>query len=644
MYPRRPFRIATAAMLLTLAAGAAGAQTALPETVVTATRIPTPPNRIASTIAVITADDIARKQYRTIDEALRSEPSLAIARSGGPGKLTSIFSRGTNSNHTLVLLDGIELNDPSNTSGAVDLGGIALDDVARIEVLYGSQGTLYGSDAIGAVINIITKEGKGRPVASLELEGGSFGTFNQAASVRGGTERLSYAFNVQHLRTTGLSATTPEFAPPGRGNDDDAFDNVTLGTRLGYRAREDLSFSLVARHSRVRNDLDLNVFPVQSDDDSRSRSDQTAVRGEAKLAAFDKRTEHRLGVSYTRTDRRDRDDRDAVNPFDFLRDRNLGTRTKIDLQNDLRFVPGHVFTIGLETEEETIDSSLASDSLFGPFSARADASSRTNAFFAQDQFTIGGALFGTIGVRVDDHERFGAEPTWRIALGYRIEDWGTTVRGSYSTGFKAPSLFQLFGASISGFGTFVGNPNLEPEKSSGYEIGAEQRILDGRVRLGLTWFDSAVENLIVAEATTNRNVGRADLDGIEATVAATLTDRIDARFAYSFVRARDRDSGDDLRRRPRHRGSADLSWRASDAVTVSGELVYVGNRRDIDAATFADIRLPSYALLNVTGAWRVHEAVTLFGRVVNLLDVQYEEPDGFLQPGIGAFVGVRATY
>ncbi|MBM3486953.1 MAG: TonB-dependent receptor [Alphaproteobacteria bacterium] len=644
MIPRRPFRIATAAIALTLAAGAAGAQTALPDTVVTATRIATPPNRIASTIAVITADDIARKQYRTIDEALRSEPSLAVARSGGPGKLTSIFSRGANSNHTLVLLDGIELNDPSTANGAADLGGIALDDVERIEVLYGSQGTLYGSDAIGAVINIITKEGKGKPVAALTLEGGSFGTFNQAASVRGSAERLSYAFNVQHLRTTGLSATTPEFAPPGRSNDDDAFDNITLGTKLGYRASDDLSFNLVARHSRTRNDLDLNVFPVQSDDDSRSRSDQTAVRAEARLAAFDKRTEHRLGVSYTRTDRRDRDDRDPVNAFDFLRDRNLGTRTKIDLQNDLRVVPGHVFTLGLETESETIDSNLVSDSLFGPFSSSADASNRTNAIFLQDQFTIGGGLFGTVGVRVDDHERFGTEPTWRVAVGYRVDDWGTTLRGSYSTGFKAPSLFQLFGASISGFGTFLGNPNLEPERSAGYEIGVTQRLLDGRLRFGLTWFDQEVENLIVAEATTNRNVGRADLDGIEASVAASLTDRIDARLGYSFVRARDRDSGNDLLRRPRHRGSADLAWRASDTLTISSELIYVGNRRDIDAATFATIRLPSYALLGVTGAWRVHEQVTLFGRVANLLDVQYEDPDGFAQPGIGAFVGVRATY
>lgn len=620
------------------------AQTETPEVVVTATRVATPVSRVAGTIAVITAADIARKQYRTIDEALRSEPSLQISRSGGPGKLSSIFSRGTNANHTLVLLDGIELNDPSTTDGRVDLGSFALDDVERIEVLYGSQGTLYGSDAIGAVINVVTKTGKGPPTGSVQLEGGSFGTFNQAASLRGGADTVNYALNVQHLRTTGISATPSRFAPPGESNDHDTFDNVTVGTKLGWQATETLSFGLVGRYSRTANDLDLNVFPIQSDNDSRTTGEQYAVRGEGKLVAFGGRTEHRLGIAYTRYDRHDRDDRDPINAFDFLRDDNVGTKLKFDLQNDVRVLPGHVFTLGLETEKETIDSALTSDSLFGPFSSSADAGARNNAVYLQDQFEVGYGLFGALGVRVDDHENFGTEPTWRAALGWRSAETGTTVRGSYATGFKAPSLYQLYGSSISGFGVFTGNPNLQPEESRTWEAGVEQRLFGGRLTLGATYFDTEVENLIQGGATTNVNVGNASLTGVEASLSAEIAPEVRFGIRYTYLVPRDEDADTDLLRRARHRGYADLSIRATENLTLTPEVVYVGERLDIDAATFATIRVPGYTLVNFAASYRITDNLTGFGRLTNLLDKDYEDPDGFSQPGAGIFVGMRATY
>ena len=166
------------------------------ELVITATRIPTPATEIASDIAVITSDEIERRQIRTVDEALQTQPGLSVVRSGGPGKTAAVFSHGTNANQTLVLIDGIQVNDPSTTDGRTDFGGIDIADVDRIEVLYGSQGTLYGSDAIGAVINVITRSGKGPLSGRAMFEGGSFGTFRQAAGVSGADRRVR--LRVQH--------------------------------------------------------------------------------------------------------------------------------------------------------------------------------------------------------------------------------------------------------------------------------------------------------------------------------------------------------------------------------------------------------------------------------------------------------------
>ncbi len=616
----------------------------LPEVVVTATRIPTPVNEVASSMSVITAEDIERNQFRTVVEALQALPSLSVVRSGGPGKTTAIFSRGTNANQTLVLIDGIEINDPSTPDGRADVSSILLDNVERIEVLYGSQGTLYGSDAIGAVINVITKTGEGKPTVTAYAEGGSFTTLNQSASLRGGTALYNYSFNVQHLFSDGLSATTDEFAPPGAPNDDDEHENITLSARLGLNPTDNLELSFAGRYVETENELDLNVFPIQSDNDSDGESEQIFVRGDVKLSLFDGKTEHRLGAAYTRYDRLDRDDPDPINPLDFLRDHNIGTKLKFDLQNDFYLVDHHIFTLGLETEEESIDSSLVSQSAFGPFNSTADAEVRNKAVYFQDQVSYFDRLFGTVGVRVDDHETFGTEVTYRIAPAYLHLETATKIKGSYATGFRAPSLFQLFGSSISGFGVFVGNPNLKPEESDSWEVGFEQSLWDERLAFGATYFETEVTNLIEGGATTNANIGEADLSGVEAFVTVNVTENLIASANYAYTRPKNADTDADLLRRPRHKAKFNIGFRPVEKLTLSMEGVYVGKRFDVDAATFARIKTPEYFVLNLFAAYEINEMFQVFGRIENALDRDFEEPDGFTQPGVGGFVGLRARF
>jgi len=641
----RPFAFA---LLGALAAAPALAQRTLdPGVVVTPTTIPTPEEQVGSTVSVITRAEIERRQYRTVGEALQSLPSLSVVRSGGVGNQTSVFARGSNSNHTKVLIDGIEANDPSSPAGAMDFSVLAIGDVERIEVLYGSQGGLYGSDAIGSVVNVITKAGSGKPTATGLLEGGSFGTFNQQAGVSGGAGKLGYRFDAQHLRQTGLSIADSRQTPAGASEDHDTHDQLSFSSKLDLQATPDLGFTTSLRHVRAHNDLDVSQsFPPTSDNDSRERTEATFLRGEGRLAMFGGLAESRLGVSHTRYHRLTLEDPDTFVPNDMLRDAQSGQRTKLDLKTDFYALPWQTVTLGLETEEEAIEGSLISTSAFGPFATNANASVNNDAVYLQDQVAIAGRYFGTIGARLDNHEQFGKAFTWRVAPAYLHRETGTKLRASYSTGFKAPTLFQLYGNSISAFGVFAANPNLQPETSKTVEGGVEQQLFGNRASVGVTVFETLVRNLIQANAafTTNENVGKAIMRGVELSGRADITDRIEAQANYTYMRPQNAVTGAELNRRPRQKATGEVTWRAWDDVKLGATAIYVGKRGDIDAVTSAQINDPSYTLVNLTASYDFAENFTLFGRLENVFDRKYQDPDGFQQPGFGIYAGGRVRF
>ena len=219
----------------------------LQSVVVTATRIPTPELEIASSVTVVTAEEIAARQIRTLPDLLKEVPGLNVVQSGGPGGQTSVFMRGTNSNHTKVLIDGIDVSDPSSPNASFDFGQLLTQDIQKVEVLRGPQSGLYGSDAIGGVINVITKSGSGPPQVSGSLEGGSFDTFNQVAHVSGSLDQFHYAATIDHLHSGATAVTPLDYLPPGQQRIDDAYDNLTTSTKLGFDVTEHFDLGLVAR-------------------------------------------------------------------------------------------------------------------------------------------------------------------------------------------------------------------------------------------------------------------------------------------------------------------------------------------------------------------------------------------------------------
>ena len=263
------------------------------EIVVSATKIETPINEIGSSVTVITDVEMERDQRRTLPDALQSVPGLNIVQTGGPGGQTSVFMRGTNSNHTKVLIDGIEANDPS-LNNAFDFGQGLTADLARVEVLRGPQSSLYGSDALGGVINIVTKKGEGPPHFTGMLEGGSFDTFNQSATVSGSTSRFNYSLNVAHFLADDTPVTPLDLLPPGRKRIDDSYENTTLSTKLGADVTDTFGLDVVARYTDSTlffTGDDFSVFPsVPAAKQSEQDDQQVFARGQAHLALLTARS------------------------------------------------------------------------------------------------------------------------------------------------------------------------------------------------------------------------------------------------------------------------------------------------------------------------------------------------------------------
>lgn len=631
----------------------AGSAREMDDLVVTATRLATPRGELASSVTVITAEDIQRRQYRSVPHALRSVPGLHVVQTGGPGQQTSVFMRGANSNHTLVLIDGVEVSDPSSPAGAVDFSNLWLDNVERIEIVRGPQSTLYGSDAIGGVIHITTRRGEGELGGTGKLEGGSDHTFNQQASAGGSTERVNYSFGVTHIDTDGDSVT-PSRLRNGVSAEDDNYENWTTSARLGIALSDTLEVNFFGRYIDSETDLDPELFDPAfgggTTEDRDARLDQTEylLRGEARAQLLDGLWEATFSTSYTDYDRSNRNDRQS--PTETLTRTDFdGDKLKFELKNDFYPVDAHILTLGLETEKENMNAGGFSD--FGGFivGEESEADARNNAAYAQDQFSYNDSLFGTIGLRYDDNDDFGSELTYRVAPVYVHPKTGTRLKGSVGTGFKAPTLFQTDGFSPNIFGSFYrGNPDLDPEKSFGWEIGVEQALWNERLNLGATWFKSDIDDLmqVVFDPSFNstyENIDQADIRGVEAFIHSQPLELLAVRLDYTWTDAEDDDTGEPLLRRPKHKVDVDVEFQPTSRASINLTVNYVADYKDISRETSGIINGDDYVVLDLAAGYKLNKQWRIFGRIENLTDAHYEPADGFQASDRGVFAGAELS-
>ncbi|HVX78904.1 MAG TPA: TonB-dependent receptor [Bradyrhizobium sp.] len=608
-----------------------GRSNAAAPVVVSPTATVTPASEVASSVTVITDQEIQTRQYRSVPDVLDTVPGLNVVQSGGPGGQASVFMRGTNSNHTKVLIDGIDVSDPSNPNGAFDFAHLLTSDIQQMEILRGPQSGLYGSDAIGGVISIITQKGDGPPRATATIETGSFGTFNQGIGLSGSQDNFNYAFNVAHLHASDVPVTPLQLLPPGQQAIGNNYDNMTYSTKFGVDLNEDWALNTVVRYTDATLLFtgDSNNFPSSPNAEQSTHAvHQLFAREEAVWSLLGGRVKNYFGVNYANNWSYD------IAPADPAATITTGERLKYDWHAVAEITGGNNLIVGLEDETDHMDTA--------DFSA--DTGNKAGYIELQSQFAR--HFFLTANVRDDFNDQFGEHTTYRIAPSLIVPVTGTTLKASYGSGFKAPTLSELY-QNFPDF-NFFANPNLKPEQSVGSDIGFEQPLFNDRVRFGSTYFHNNITDLITDNATftSYANVGLATTEGTENFISAKFTDRLTLRADYTFTRAVDASTGIQLLRRPKEKWSTTAIWKPIDPLTLSATVLHVGSFLDVTRdGTESGIRAPGYTIVNLTGDYAASDQIKVFARIDNLFNLHYQNPTGFLQPGLGVFGGIRfASY
>jgi vitamin B12 transporter len=633
--PRSILSIASVGLaLISVQASASPSPSASPDStdsqpvIVSATTIPTPASQVASSVTVITGDEIEARQERTLVDVLKTTPGLNIVQTGGPGGQTSVFMRGTNSDHTKVFIDGIDVSDPSNPNASFDYSQLLTDDIERVEVLRGPQSGLYGSDAVGGVINITTYSGNGPAQLRAGIEGGSFDTFNQGINLRGQADQFHYSANIEHYHSGSMPVTPLNLLAPGERRNNDYYDNLTASTKLGLDINSNLDLGLVARytngHLRFTGDEfreDFSSFPAPRQSAASTSEAYTRVFGH--LVVLDGFLDQTFAVNYTHK-------RTANYAPDSDVGLDTGSRIKFDYRAKLKFSETETLVLGAEHSRDEISEPLS-------------ASTKISSGYGELQSQLWGNFSSAVNVRFDDNSRFGSKATYRFAPTYLISQTGTRVKASVGTGFKAPTLSELF-QDFPPF--FFANPNLKPETDLGWDLGLEQSILADKLAAGVTYFHIHLNDLIATAASgiTYDNVGKATTQGIESFVDYKPFSTLDLRANYTYTEATDDVLHQELLRRPKHKVGIDASWQALSQLSVDASLLTVtswvdGNRN----FSIPRLNVPPYTTLDLAANYDLIEKLKVFARVTNLFDRHYQTPTGFLAPGRGAYAGVKVT-
>jgi vitamin B12 transporter len=650
--PGRALRAALAAALLAaplrLAAQTPRDTVRLDSLIVTATRLPVPRAALAAAVTVVTAEALRAQGATGLLDALRGVPSATVVQGGSFGTPASLFLRGGESDYVKVLVDGVAVNEPG---GSFDLAHLAVDDVARVEIVRGPGSVLYGSDAVAGVVQVFTRSGRGAPRWHLAGAGGSYGSSRLEAGAAGGSDRLGFSLSASRSSSDGTDAFNSGYRRAG----------LAGLLRAAVGGRTDAALTL-------RLDDHVTHFPTDAAgrlvDHNQFTTGRLAAVGLSARHILGQRFELRLQLGAT-TSHSGYDDRPdgPVDTVGFYADVSGGhtTRRSADLRAVAYLATGTTLTLGGALESQTGRSSDSSASQYGPFVDALAASRRTGALYAQLSADPGRRVALDAGARVDRDTRFGTAGTWRAGIVWRLAA-GARLRAAAGTALKEPTFYEI---AASGF--VVGNPALRPERGRSWEVGAEARLGRRGPAVAATWFHQRFSDLIqytavppVAGQPNYYNIAAAEADGVEAELSLGLPGGLTAGAHYTYLRTAVRDAGfetaDDgpfavgrpLLRRPAHAGGVSLA-RVGRAVTLWASAELVGRRDDMDyaAATPVRVALPAYLRLDAAATLPLlgragRTALAATARVENLTGARYQEVRGFPARGRTLSLGLRA--
>jgi vitamin B12 transporter len=614
--------------MLTTAAPAAAQETKqVDPVVVTATTVETLVEQLGVALSVIPGEDFKTYQYSTIDDAFRNIPGVTVTQGGGYGKLSTLSIRGANANQVLILVDGVRVSSP--TLGQTDLSDISPDLIERIEVIRGGQSTLYGADAIGGVVNIITKKGTGPFAATLENMGGNYDTLRNRLSIGGTYKIFNYSLSGSHLESN------------GQFQNDGANINAVSG-RIGVSLPFDSSLSFVYRYNKTDTGVPVkSVFPPPQpivpiiNPNAKQQTETTVMSLEGKTRPVEW-WESRARISrYTSN----QGFQDPVDPgFDF----DVPFRSQVDIErreaewlNSFFIGPWSTSTVGFGYRHEEGDNK-------GVFRA----ARHVPWVMFEQQLRFFNRLFITGGFRIEDDSVFGQATTGQGSVAYVIKETGTRLRGSAGTGFRAPTFNDLF------FPDF-GNPNLQPERSQTWDVGVDQSLWQNRVRLKVSYFATHFTDAITCCVVLPTapfggpvNAGKARSKGVESSAEVDLLPNLVASFAYTYTDTDNLSTNRPLARIPRQSGSAGLTWEPITRLSLFTQVYVVGSQFD----SYGDVYNSGHTRVDAGGTYRLLnqlgwlQRLELVARAQNILNEKYAEVRGFPALGANFLIGLRAGF
>ena len=586
---------------------------------VTSSRVPAPLRQIGTSLSVVTTDEIQARGFNSLFEVLRSQPSVAASNTGGVGKPTALRIRGEEGFRTKAYIDGIDVSDTSGPQIGPRFEEMPSAGIARVEILRGPQGLVYGADA-GGIVNIITAAPTDGLSGGVAAEMGRYGTEQLSGSLSGGSDLGDFSLSAVDYETDGFNARTTDTVL----RDDDGYSNTTVHGRLGWNVSDRLRLEGVIRDTDSEGEYDacFTTDTFAPSDRCVTEFEQQAWRLAASYehGAF----EHELAYSGNDTERQD-----------FTEGRpSFGSQGELELYSYLgRYSPGPALGLvyGVELRTESIDD--------GTFDRERDQDS----VFAEYQGGFGNRLFLTVGARYDDNEDFGSRDTYRVSAAYLAPMAGgeLKLRGAWGTGFRAPSLYEIAYNSSFGFPPASG-VGLDAERSEGFDL-ALGWYGDNGVFLEAVYFDQTVEDEIFFDLLSFsgylQDDGSADSRGVELVGEFAFGDSVSLTGNYTYNDT-ETASGDNRLRRPRHLANLALDWRLlGEALVLSAHV-----RAVADAEGFGGLPLDDYEVIDLSATYRFEGGLSIYGRVENLFDEDYEDVPTYNTAGASAFAGLRYSF
>ena len=609
----------------------------LDKIVVTPTRSEESIDGTTSAVTVFSANAIeeGKIQEVNIKDLIVDSPGVDIVQSGSFGEPVSVFTRGTNSGQTQIMIDGVRVYDPIATNGAFDLAHLTLDNLGRIEMVNGPQSVLYGSDAMGGVMNIITKKGSGNPKVSFLSSGGTYGSYREAFESSGKINDFSYSFGVSRFDTQGISKLK-KFS----GND--PYGNTSVSVRTDYDLNAQNTVGLIGRFTDAKFHYD-SEFKSSHDPDLIGKEKQIFLSNyiESQLNDYWKQ---KLQLSYMGNFRRDADDKDPQNPDDYLRDWYNGENYQLDWQHTIKAAKFDSIVAGFDYQRESGSYYRYQEYLGGSSETNfSEKTTNTKGYYLQNLINIDEVFHLNTGIRLDDHSTFGLAKTYKVDTSYLFKT-GTKIKGGWGTAFKAPTLYQLYALADPWFGG--GNPNLEPEKSTTYEIGVEQNILNDLVDFGVTYFHTDTKNLIDAVYHPDTwitdqytNIGKARVFGYESVLTVKPIKEFKFELGYTWQKTENMDTGDALLRRPKNKCYFKIQYIPITKLELGLKFNYVGKREDS-----GNLALKAYTKVGLDANYKLKANAEIFASVDNIFDESYEQIKGYNEPGRTFLGGVKFTF